>query len=83
MVRALSTQVPDVEPLSVGVYNDTILERLDDLMAEASARGIKLTLALHDRWSLGCWRSDACATRPPSRESDPTCSPESALFAIL
>ena len=53
------TQVPDVEPNSVGVYNDTILSRLDDLMYEASARGIKLTVALHDRWSLGCWRDDA------------------------
>jgi len=53
------TPVPDVEPDTVGVYNDTILERLDDLMQEASVRGIKLTVALHDRWSLGCWRSDA------------------------
>jgi mannan endo-1,4-beta-mannosidase len=54
-----STPVPDVEPQAVGVFDDTILERLDDLLFEASARGIKLTVALHDRWSLGCWRSDA------------------------
>ena len=51
--------VPDVEPKTVGVYDDRILERLDDLLYEASIRGIKVTVALHDRWSLGCWRSDA------------------------
>lgn len=59
MAACADTPVPDVEPDTVGVYNDTILERLDDLMQEVSARGIKLTVALHDRWSLGCWRSDA------------------------
>ena len=42
----------------MGVFNDTILARLDDLLFEASLRGIKVTVALHDRWSLGCWRSD-------------------------
>jgi mannan endo-1,4-beta-mannosidase len=41
------------------VYNDLILDRLDDLLYEACLRGIKLTVALHDRWSLGCWRNDA------------------------
>lgn len=51
--------VPDVEPAQVGVYDDTILARLDDLLLEAAARGLKLTVALHDRWSLGCWRADA------------------------
>ena len=51
--------VPDLEPEVVGQYNDAILSRLDDLLFEASSRGIKLTVALHDRWSLGCWRSDA------------------------
>eukprot|EP00729_Bicosta_minor_P008497 gene8497-35004_t len=54
-----STPTPDVEPVSVGTYDDTILGKLDDLLFEASARGIKVTVALHDRWSLGCWRSDA------------------------
>jgi mannan endo-1,4-beta-mannosidase len=54
-----STPTPDLEPQQVGVYEDTILMRLDDLLYEASIRGIKLTVALHDRWSLGCWRSDA------------------------
>ena len=54
-----STPVPDVEPVSVGKYDDSILERLDDLLHEAALRGIKVTVALHDRWSLGCRRSDA------------------------
>eukprot|EP00040_Diaphanoeca_grandis_P010607 m.54383 g.54383 ORF g.54383 m.54383 type:complete len:782 (-) comp21903_c0_seq1:67-2412(-) len=54
-----STPIPDVEPQTVGVYNDAILEQLDELLFEASIRGIKITVALHDRWSLGCWRSDA------------------------
>eukprot|EP01102_Stenamoeba_stenopodia_P005032 TRINITY_DN15535_c0_g1_i1.p1 TRINITY_DN15535_c0_g1~~TRINITY_DN15535_c0_g1_i1.p1 ORF type:complete len:421 (-),score=62.75 TRINITY_DN15535_c0_g1_i1:55-1275(-) len=50
--------VPDVEN-PVGVWNDEILGRVDDLMVDAAKFGIKLTIALHDRWSLGCWRADA------------------------
>eukprot|EP01047_Picozoa_sp_COSAG01_P054909 COSAG01_NODE_6054_length_3878_cov_4.373379_1_plen_324_part_00 len=34
---------------SVGVYNDTILHAVDVLAEEARQRGIKLTVALHDR----------------------------------
>eukprot|EP01052_Picozoa_sp_SAG31_P001021 SAG31_NODE_33_length_32018_cov_69.763088_5_plen_456_part_00 len=52
------TPVDDLEPIRVGLYDDTILSRLDDLLHESQQRGIKLTVALHDRWSLGCWRSD-------------------------
>ena len=54
-----SSPVPDIEPKQVGVFDDTILERLDDLLFEASIRGLKVTVALHDRYSLGCWRSDS------------------------
>ena len=57
------TPTPDLEPNVVGSYDDTILERLDQLLYEASERGIKLTVALHDRWSLGCWRTDAYALK--------------------
>jgi len=32
----------------VGVWNDEILERVDDLMADAAKFNIKLTVALHD-----------------------------------
>ena len=44
-----------------GTFDDAALLRLDDLMAEVAERGLKLTVALHDRWSLGCWRVDAYA----------------------
>ena len=57
------TPTPDLEPNAVGSYDDTILERLDQLLHEASERDIKLTVALHDRWSLGCWRTDAYALK--------------------
>ena len=57
------TPTPDLEPHEVGSYDDTILERLDTLMFEAAARGLKLTVALHDRWSLGCWRTDSYAEK--------------------
>jgi len=51
-------QVPDVEN-PVGVWDDSILSYVDDLMWDAYNYGIKLNIALHDRWSLGCWRTDA------------------------
>ena len=51
--------LPDVEPKQVGQYDDSILQALDQLLFEATQYGVKLTLALHDRWSLGCWRYDA------------------------
>jgi hypothetical protein len=38
------TPTPDVEPHTVGEYDDTILEGLDDLMYDAAARGLKLTV---------------------------------------
>eukprot|EP01043_Picozoa_sp_COSAG02_P027084 COSAG02_NODE_1580_length_11851_cov_35.748043_9_plen_228_part_00 len=81
------TPTPDVEPHSVGSYDDTILARLDQLMYEAAERGLKLTVALHDRWSLGCWRTDAYAqkynlTRAPCGSepglNDPTAFYESS-----
>ena len=45
----------DVED-PVGVWHDEVLERIDKLMWLCYLRDIKLTIALHDRWSLGCWR---------------------------
>ena len=68
-----TSAVPDVEPQSIGVWDDTILERVDDLMHECSIRGIKVSLSLHDRYSLGCTRSDAYAhAYNLTRCSDPT-----------
>ncbi|CAG9981788.1 unnamed protein product [Clonostachys byssicola] len=54
-----SIYMPDVEPQTVGVWDDTQLEAIDQLMVEAHARNIKLTIALHDRYQLGCWGNDA------------------------
>ncbi|KAK0384836.1 hypothetical protein NLU13_7314 [Sarocladium strictum] len=56
--RTGSVYMPDVEPKEVGVYDDTQLKAIDQLMVEAHQRGIKLTIALHDRYQLGCWGND-------------------------
>lgn len=56
-----SIAVPDVEPKEVGTYDDTILESIDQLMVDASQRGIKLLIALHDRYAVGFWNTDAYA----------------------
>ena len=63
--------MPDIEPQEVGKYDDTQLRAIDQLMIEAHARGvhwiairhvpstdnlgIKLIIAMHDRYQLGCW----------------------------
>ena len=39
----------------VGVWNNQQLDRINQLMLEASQRGMKLNIALHDRYALGCW----------------------------
>jgi len=57
-----SEAVDDIETRKVGSYDDRILSMVDDLMLEAYERGIKLDIALHDRYSLGCWRTDAYVT---------------------
>mmetsp|Transcript_36549 Transcript_36549/g.50932 ORF Transcript_36549/g.50932 Transcript_36549/m.50932 type:complete len:490 (-) Transcript_36549:386-1855(-) len=57
-----SQAVEDLETREVGTYDDRILSLVDDLMLEAHERGIKLDIALHDRYSLGCWREDAYVT---------------------
>ncbi|OLQ08802.1 hypothetical protein AK812_SmicGene7648 [Symbiodinium microadriaticum] len=57
-----SQAVDDIETKKVGTYDDRILSMVDDLMLEAYERGIKLDIALHDRYSLGCWRTDAYVT---------------------
>ncbi|PNS15920.1 hypothetical protein CAC42_4321 [Sphaceloma murrayae] len=73
-----SVEMPDIEPKEVGKYDDTQLKAIDQLMVEAHARGIKLIIALHDRYQLGCWGSDTyvtkyklpavnCATAPASQ----------------
>lgn len=50
-----SVNMPDIEPQQVGTYDDTQLRAIDQLMLEARERGIKLVIAMHDRYQLGCW----------------------------
>ncbi|KAI8612029.1 glycoside hydrolase superfamily [Chytriomyces sp. MP71] len=42
----------DIENDHVGVYNDTMLNAIDELMFVASQHGIKLLLCMHDRYNL-------------------------------
>ncbi|GKU08376.1 glycoside hydrolase family 5 protein [Fusarium langsethiae] len=58
-----SISMPDIEPNTVGVWDDTQLEAIDKLMVEAQARNIKLTIAIHDRYQLGCWGRDAYVSK--------------------
>ncbi|KLO18933.1 glycoside hydrolase family 5 protein [Schizopora paradoxa] len=55
--------VDDLELKAVGTYDDTILGKIDSLAKEASTRGIKLIIALHDRYALGTYSSDAYVTK--------------------
>ncbi|GLB39737.1 putative cellulase (glycosyl hydrolase family 5) [Lyophyllum shimeji] len=54
-----ATAVNDLETVAVGSYDDTILRQIDVLASEAHARDIKLIIAMHDRYALGCWDTDA------------------------
>lgn len=36
--------MPDIEPETVGVWDDTQLEAIDQLMTETKSRGLPLTL---------------------------------------
>ncbi|GAA5905838.1 hypothetical protein JCM6882_000474 [Rhodosporidiobolus microsporus] len=55
--------VNDIEQNAVGAYDDTILTKIDQLMVECKARGLKLLIALGDRYSLGFWHTDAYALK--------------------
>mmetsp|Transcript_138792 Transcript_138792/g.351813 ORF Transcript_138792/g.351813 Transcript_138792/m.351813 type:complete len:512 (+) Transcript_138792:77-1612(+) len=58
-----SHAVKDLETDHVGApYDDTILGMIDDLMVETHSRGIKLDIAMHDRYALGCWSVDGYVT---------------------
>lgn len=49
-----AVHVNDVEHPNVGDFDDTILGLIDQLMSEAKPRGIRLIIAMHDRYALGC-----------------------------
>ncbi|KAM0750222.1 hypothetical protein T439DRAFT_326171 [Meredithblackwellia eburnea MCA 4105] len=55
--------VNDLEPNAVGTYDDTILTKIDQLMYDCKARGLKLLIALSDRYALGFWSTDAYALK--------------------
>ncbi|KZT50221.1 glycoside hydrolase family 5 protein, partial [Calocera cornea HHB12733] len=55
--------VNDVEIDNIGTYDDTVLTQVDQLMLEASQRGMKLLIALHDRYALGFWSTDVYCTQ--------------------
>ncbi len=48
------TDIDEIKDLESwpGSYNDKILNQIDDLMAEAKNYGIKLIIAMHDRYAL-------------------------------
>lgn len=50
--------VPHFEPKHMGEYDYTVLNMIDKLMLKAQQYGIKLIIALHDRYALGCWSCD-------------------------
>ncbi|EMD36754.1 glycoside hydrolase family 5 protein [Gelatoporia subvermispora B] len=54
-----ASAVNDLETVQVGNYDDTILRQIDNLAAAAHAKDIKLVIAMHDRYALGCWTTDA------------------------
>ncbi|KAK4046150.1 hypothetical protein OIV83_006291 [Microbotryomycetes sp. JL201] len=56
-----SYEVPDLEPNEVGTYDDTVLYKIDQLMYECKQRGLKLLIALSDRYALGYWSTDRYA----------------------
>ncbi|KAJ1552764.1 hypothetical protein HK405_010119, partial [Cladochytrium tenue] len=53
-----ATGVNDIEELSIGGYDDTVLGMIDDFMLKCYDNGLKLIIALHDRYSLGTWDTD-------------------------
>ncbi|KLO18932.1 glycoside hydrolase family 5 protein [Schizopora paradoxa] len=73
--------VNDLETVAVGNYDDTILHLIDNLAVEAHARDIKLVIAMHDRYSLGCWATDAYVAKynlPTTNCEDGV--PDSSIF---
>ena len=49
--------VPFLEP-RLGEYDFTALELINKFMVKVKEYGVKLAIALHDRYELGCWYCD-------------------------
>nr|AIG55497.1 secreted protein [Thraustotheca clavata] len=68
-----SIGVNDLETVAVGTYDDRVLSKVDQLMVECVQRGLKLIIAMHDRYALGCWDTDAYVAKyklPASKGCD-------------
>ncbi|KAJ3537618.1 hypothetical protein NM688_g6656 [Phlebia brevispora] len=76
-----ASAVNDLETVAVGKYDDHILDLIDQLAYEAHARDIKLVIAMHDRYALGCWSTDAYVAKynlPTTNCEDGV--PDSSIF---
>jgi len=61
-----------LEPEHMGPPYDTqVLELINDFMVKVQSYGVKLVIALHDRYSLGCWSCDGY-----QKELNLTCAPK-------
>ena len=47
------TSVPDLEPNSIGTYDDTVLDALDKVLAKLVSKGIKAIISPHDGNAFG------------------------------
>ncbi|KAG6810440.1 hypothetical protein H0H92_011859 [Tricholoma furcatifolium] len=73
--------VNDLETVAVGTYDDTILGLIDVLASEAHSRDIKLVIAMHDRYALGCWGTDAYVAKYDLPTTDCVSGvPDSSIF---
>lgn len=54
----ITVTIPNLEE-TVGVFNDTVLDAIDDLMAEGHTRGIKFIVSVHDGNAFGQNSCDA------------------------
>ncbi|KXS19082.1 glycoside hydrolase family 5 protein [Gonapodya prolifera JEL478] len=57
-----AVEVNQLESTTVGVYDDKVLQLVDDLMVKTFNSGIKLNIVFHDRYMIDCtWGCDAYA----------------------
>ena len=47
------TSIPQLEPESIGSYDDTVLAALDEVLAKFVAKGIKAIISPHDGNAFG------------------------------
>eukprot|EP00438_Fugacium_kawagutii_P005959 Skav206624 [mRNA] locus=scaffold2321:34054:34671:- [translate_table: standard] len=62
--------VSALEPDRMGAYEPQVLDLINSFMVKAQQYGVKLVIAMHDRYSLGCWACDGY-----QKELNLTCAP--------